>query len=241
MDILAAGAVVLFGALVRGATGFGFALVSVPLLTIFWAPLFATGVALVLDLVASAVLLRSGVMRHLVQRDFILIGISGTIGAVIGAFAITELPARPAAIVLNAAVLLSAIAVLARVRWRGLDHPAAALLVGLLTGMLIGAFAFGGTLLVAWLIAVGRTPQQTRALLTIVFALFGSLALVIRLALGALAEGTLTWALFLAPITVLGILAGTYVLRFIHPEIWKRGVAVLLIAFAVTGLAGAAG
>ncbi|MCF3932704.1 sulfite exporter TauE/SafE family protein [Acuticoccus sp. M5D2P5] len=239
MEFVAAGAIVFVAAFVRGATGFGFALVTVPLLTLFWSPLFATSVAILLDLVASGVLLRSGLLADLRRRDTILVAIGALAGAPVGVFAIAHLPAEPAAIALNIAVLLSALAALTRIRWEGIDRPAVVVAVGAATGLLVGAFAIGGTLLVAWLVAARRTPNEIRVLLAVIFAAVGVLALAMRVSLGAFPSGALTQALFLAPITALGILAGHHAVRFIHPEMWKRGVAVVLIMLALLGLVAA--
>lgn len=237
MDLAVAAVLVFAAAAVRGATGFGFALIAVPGLVLIWPLELATTVVLLLDLGATAVMLRSGALAALRRDDAVLLSFSGMVGAVLGVALLAAVPAGPMLAGLNVAILVSALAALLKIRARWIAHPLVAVLAGVSTGVMIGAYAVGGPLLVAWLIAARRTPAETRALLTVVFGLTDLTSLAVRLAVGVMPEGTAVAVLTLAPAMVLGILAGTQAFHRLHPETWKRGVAIFLLALAIFSIA----
>ncbi|MBO0902544.1 sulfite exporter TauE/SafE family protein [Jiella sonneratiae] len=239
LELLLAFLAVIVAAVVRGATGFGFSLVAAPLLSLLWPAEFATGIVLCLDLFATALLVRGGILAGLDRREAALVGSAGLVGAVAGVFALKALPAGPALIGLNVAVLVSALAALLRLRWRWLDSAGAAVAAGFLTGAMIGAFAVGGTLVVAWLMASRRTPDQARALLAVVFALTDTGSIALRAFLGLLPASSLTVMALLAPAVVAGIVLGKHVYGRISAEAWKRAVACLLIVLALASLSRA--
>lgn len=232
MDLALAAVIVAGAAVVRGAAGFGFALVAAPLLAFIWPPVFATSLVLLLDLVATVILVRSGVLRDVRRGDGWTVGGPALVGAVLGVLLIKNLPQDGARLGLDLAVLVSAMAVIFRVRMPVLGHPAMGAVIGLVVGALIGSFAIGGPLLLAWLVAAGRTPKETRGLLTLVFGLTDTLALGLRVALGVFPTEAATTGLLLTPVMAAGILAGGLVFHRAPAELWRRGVAILLILLA---------
>lgn len=237
MDILFALPIVIAAAFVRGATGFGFSLLAAPLFALFWPATFASTVVLVLDLAATGLLVRGGILAGLDWREAAVLGVAALVGALVGVLLLSLLPQRPALIGLNLAVLVSALAALFKVRWRWVDTRAAAIGASFLTGSMIGAFSVGGTLVVAWLMASGRSPAQARALLTIIFAVTDSGAIASRLAFGLFPTSSLTIILMLLPALAAGIYFGRRFYGRLSPEAWKRGVSALLVLLALVSLA----
>lgn len=237
LDLAAAAVLVFVSAAVRGATGFGFALIAAPGLVLFWSLDLATTIVLLLDLGATAVMLRSGALASIRWGDAALLSVSGMVGAAIGVALLSAVPAEPMLTGLNVAILVSALAALLKVEARWLGHPVVGVVAALGTGVMIGAYALGGPLIVAWMIAARRTPAETRALLTVVFGITDLTSLAARLAFGVLPPGAFATALALAPAMVLGILVGTQAFRRLHPETWKRAVALFLLALAIFSLA----
>lgn len=228
---------VFLAALVRGATGFGFALIAAPILSLVWPTATATSIVLLLDLVATALLMRGGALAGLDRREATITGAAALVGALAGVLLLKVLPEEPALLGLNLAVLVSALAALMRVRSRHLEGETAAAAAGFLTGAMIGAFSVGGTLVVAWLILAGRSPARSRALLTVVFALTDAGSLLLRVGLGVLPAEALGPAVALLPALALGLLAGHVGFRRLDAESWKRAVALVLVLLAVGSLA----
>jgi uncharacterized membrane protein YfcA len=236
LELALAALIVAGAALVRGAAGFGFALVAAPLLAFVWPPVFATSLVLMLDLVATAVLVRSGALAEVRRGDAWVVGVPGVIGAITGVLLIKNLPQDAARLGLDIAVLVSALAVICRVRAPALGHSAVGAVIGFVVGALIGAFAIGGPLLLAWLMAAGRTPKETRGLLTLVFGLTDGLSLGLRVVLGVFPMDAAVTGLILTPLMAAGILAGGLVFHRAPADLWRRGVALLLILVAGVSL-----
>lgn len=235
--ILAALAVTVFlAAAIRGATGFGFSLIAALALSTSYSAASASGIVLMLDLAATGLLMRGGALSGLDWREAVRLGLFALVGALAGVLVLSALPERPALIGLNLAVLVSALAALLKVRSRFLEGAAAAAIAAFLTGAMIGAFSVGGTLIVAWLIASGRSPARSIGLLTVVFAFTDTATLAFRLAFGVLPADTLMPTLVLLPIVALGIYAGRHLFGWLTPEGWKRLVAFILVALAVGSL-----
>ena len=236
--ILAALAVaVCLAAVVRGATGFGFSLIAAPLLSLNFTATNASTIVLILDLAVTGLLMRGGALAGLDRREAIHVGAYALIGALAGVVLLKFLPERPALIGLNLAVLVSALAALLKIRSTFLEGPVAAAIAGFLTGAMIGAFSVGGSLIVAWLIASGRSPARSRALLTVVFALTDSATLVFRAGFGVLPAESLMPTLLLLPLVALGVYAGQHLFTRLSAQAWKRLVAVILVALALGSLA----
>ncbi|MBP0617701.1 sulfite exporter TauE/SafE family protein [Jiella mangrovi] len=239
-DLIYALPIIVAAAVVRGATGFGFSLVAAPLLSLFWSPDFATGIVLCLDLAATVMLVQGGILAELERGDALLLGASALGGAVAGVFLLSALPHGPALVGLNLAVFVSALAAMRKVSWRWLDSRGAASGAGFLTGAMIGAFSVGGTLIVAWLMASRRSPGQSRALLTVVFAVTDIGAIAFRAGLGLFPASSLPAVVVMLPAVAAGIVVGRRLYGRISAETWKRAVAWLLMLLALSSLASMA-
>ncbi len=101
---------------------------------------------------------------------------------------------------------------------------------------MIGAFAVGGTLIVAWLVAAGRSPARSRAVLTVVFLATDVSTLLFRLGLGVIPAESFYASLMLFPPVALGIYAGHHVFARLSEAAWKRLVAMILVALALASL-----
>jgi uncharacterized protein len=232
VDLAIAALIVAGAALVRGATGFGFAIIAAPGLAFLWPTNLATSMVLVLDMIATAMIIRSGALKHLRIDDALLICCSALLGVVLGVMVIKDLPPETARLGLDLTVLVSAVAALLKFRAPVLGHWSVAIIVGILVGAMIGAFAIGGTLLLAWLMATDRDPKEMRALLTLAFGFSDTFSVILRVALGLFPLSALTHAALLAPVMILGIMVGSLAFHRLPAELWRKGVAVLLIFIA---------
>jgi len=236
LEFLAAALIVLVAAVVRGVTGFGFALVAALGFSALWPPELATPIVLLLELVVTVTLLRSGILADVDRRDLWLLCAGGAVGAIVGVLVVDLLPERAVKIGLDVAILASALAALLRVRLPGLGTAAATAAVGFVTGGVIAALAVGGPLVVAFLIAAGRAPAAIRATVTVYFGLTDGLGVASRVVLGTIPPEAWLWALGLCPVALLGVFAGVRVFAAADPVLWKRYVALFLMAVALAGV-----
>jgi uncharacterized protein len=163
------------GAAAQSVSGFGFALLVVPILTVVEGPrtavvaMTAVGVPLV---IGNAIRWR----HHVVVAIATLFVATALIGAPFGAFFLTNADERMLTAVVGIVVLGLTVAI-----WRGLRVPrgrATLATAGVVSGALATSVGTNGPPLAVALDAEGLEPEAFRATLQVVFALEGSIALI---------------------------------------------------------------
>lgn len=221
IDIVAV-LVVLAAGVLRGLTGFGFALVAAIGLGQIWEPGLVAPMVLLCEIALAVLLVGDNVLPHAErQRVLPLIG-GGVIGTAVGAFGFAALPADWLTPALDAAVLASAVAALVHVRAKWLDRVWIATLVGFLVGVLAAAFAVGGPFAVVWLIAIGAAPAAIRANLVLFFAVIDVAAVIMRWASVGFPPEALTRALWLLPVALAGAYLGGRLFTRVDALWWRR-------------------
>jgi uncharacterized protein len=227
-----AAVVVAIAGIVRGATGFGFALIAAIALSQVMPVAVVTPMLMLIELGLTATILWDGGAAALNLKRAAPLYIGGLFGVGLGVALFTTLSGPMLKIGLDAAVLVSAALALVHVRLPWLDRAWIAVIVGLLTGTAVGAFAVGGPIAVVWLLAIGAPPPYMRATLTVFFSGVDLLSIVGRLATGTFPREALIAALWLAPIGVAGTLVGGMIFRRLDPTHWRIGVAAFIVVAA---------
>jgi uncharacterized membrane protein YfcA len=238
---IAAGIAVLAGAALQSATGFGFALVSAPLLFAATAPERAVGLLIVLGLLVNVMTLGTeGRRPQPLVRDSLTILAWGIPGVAAGVLALRALDSTSLQIAVTLGVFAT-LAVRARARRRrdaGAGEPPrwAAPATGFVSGALTTSTNTAGPPVVLYMLARGATPVQTRDTLTttfIGFALLGGAAL----ALGGADAPAASGLAALVPAVVVGHLAGRPIFARIADRHYEPVLTAVLIATALAGLA----
>lgn len=226
---IAAALVVLAAGVLRGLTGFGFALVAAIGLGQIWAPGLVTPTVLLCEIVLAFALVGDNVLPHAEWRRVVPLTVGGLVGTAVGAYGFAALPAAWLTPALDLAVLASALAALVHVRLAKLDHTWIAALVGCLVGALVAAFAVGGPFAVVWLFAIGAAPPAIRANLVLFFAAIDVAAVIMRAATIGFPAEALTRALWLLPVALAGAYLGGRL--FVRVDaLWWRRIAAWSIA-----------
>jgi len=238
---IAAGVAVLAGAALQSATGFGFALVSAPLLFAATTPAHAVGLLIVLGLVVNLMTLGTEGRRPqpLVRESLVMLA-WGVPGVFAGVLLLNALGTT----VLQIGVTLGVFATLAvralarrRAAVPGAPPRWAAPAAGFASGALTTWTNTSGPPVVLYALTRGATPVQTRDTLTVTFIGFAILGLV------ALAVGGRDWVphadavAALVPAVVVGHVAGRPVFARIAEHRYEPVLTGVLIATALAGLA----
>jgi uncharacterized protein len=217
----------LLAACVQGYTGFGSALLAIPLLT-FYLPM-KTVVPLV---VLSGLVITAGLATRLWSKSALkrlpplLLGALPGIG--LGAWLLTALPAA----VLRAAVGIALLAyaafgLLARVRPRRL-HAAWAAFAGFTSGLLSAALGAGGPPVIVYTSLIDWKPDQIKAVLSLFFLTTSTLIVVVQGASGL--AGMQVYKHFAAalPGLLMGLYLGLRLSARVSPASYRRVVLVML-------------
>ncbi len=204
-QIAATGAVLLAAYVIRGITGFGSGLISVPLLALFLPLQFVVPLILLLDFTAS--LLIGGLHFKRVQWNEIGVLIPfGVVGVILGTTLLVQLPAEPMLLALAAFIFVFAVRSVLNLHGdkpasRGWAVPAS------LTGGTVGAlFGTGGPPYVIYLTHRIRDKSDLRANFSALFFIEGLTRIASFLVAGLLLSAKVWIAYVLALPVVLGAL-----------------------------------
>ncbi len=229
-------AMLFLAGLLRGFSGFGFAIAAMPLLSLLRPPAEVAPVVLLLQAAISMQGLRGAWgAADWPSLRWMLPG--AVMATPFGLAALALLPPAPVRLVI-AALVLATVAVLARgFRLAGSASPRAALGVGALAGLCNGLAAMPGPPVIAYYLAAPLRAGAGRAAMIVLF-LFTSLAGLVPLALlGRLGLESLVLAgLGVAPVWGGSALGAALYAR--SPEARYRRVALWMLA--ATGVAAAA-
>jgi len=142
-QIAASAAILVVAYFIRGITGFGSGLISVPLLALFMPLTFVVPVILLLDFTASIVI--GGVNRqHVRWREVLILIVPSVIGVVIGTHLLVNLAQAPMLIALAIFVFLFALKSLLNIHSDKPISQAWAVPAALTGGTVGGLFGTGG-------------------------------------------------------------------------------------------------
>jgi uncharacterized membrane protein YfcA len=236
MLLLLAFTIALVAAAVQAATGFGFALVSVPLLALATDARTAV-VASAIGGLATTITAAVRERGHVQWRNAGLLVVAAVLGMPTGLLVLRAAPERLLTVLIG--VVVAACALLL---WRGLRVPGsrpAIVGVGLLAGVLSTSTGTSGPPLVAALQAMELDPRTFRATLAATFTGTGIVGLVGFAAAGQVNLEVARVGLACVPAALLGWWVGNAVFHRIEPERFRRLVLMALV-IAGAGIAARA-
>lgn len=223
-------AVFALAAAAQAVTGFGSALVGVPLLAVVVDP-----VAAVVSVTAVAFVMTLGAVRrerhHVEGRAVRRFAMWGLVGLPLGLAALRLLP--PARLTLVMAVVLLVLVVLLAVGIRVPAGPVAQRVAGVSSGALLTSTGMNGPPLVVMFQAMGMAPRQFRATLQGVFCIQDLLAVVGFVVVGSFSRNALLLVVGGLAGMPLGWLLGDRVFHSLSPVVFRRVVLVVLALTAV--------
>lgn len=236
MLLLAVALAVIAGTAAQSVTGFGFALLVVPVLSVVADPQTAvvvmTSIGVPMTL-ANALRWR----RDLERRSFLVVTAAAFLGMPFGTLLLTRADERTLTLVVGVTVLAFTVAL-----WRGLELPpgrTTELTAGVASGALATSVGTNGPPLVVAFHATGMAPEPFRATLAAAFAVQGSVALATFWAAGLVdADVGRAWLVGI-PAAVVGALAGDRVFARMDRSRFRGGVLLMLAASGLLALVSA--
>ncbi len=230
-EIAALAGIAFLGSVIFGITGFGAALVTIPLATHLVPLPFALALFVLMDL-ANAFRIGFENPRNAVRAEWTRLVPAIFAGTVLGATLLVSLPRRAATVALGAFVLAFALYSL-------LSHPDArkvlaarwAWVAGLTGGITSTLFGAGGPPYAMYLSHRGLTKEQFRATLGLATLTSISLRTAAFFATGYLLDAKVwAYAAAIVPAGLAGLWAAGHIFRRISRTVLLRAVALMLLA-----------
>jgi uncharacterized protein len=231
-------------------TGFGFNLVSVPLLTLIYPPRFVVVLTLLLGICASGLLLlRREIRREVEWRVVRPLYLSSLAGMPLGVALLMWGPARLLKAAIAAVTAAFAILMLTRFRPRlaGFNFMAArrgsagwaldTIAVGFLSGVLSTSTSLNGPPVALYLMARGYAKNRFRGNM-VVYVFLATVTSVVLLALGgSITAPILSLAAKTAPVLIVGFFAGVAAVHGLSERHFEVAVLGFLALVGLLGLA----
>ena len=229
------GFVLLLASFIRGFSGFGFSAVFVAGATFVIEPSAAVPLAIAYEVLASIVQGHS--VRHEIRwADFRILLVAAIIGNPIGVLVLTTVDGDVLRAITLATLLLLTVGLLAGHSARIEPTPTLVFTVGVIAGVVNGATAMSGLVLVLAMSVAAISAAETRGTLVAYFFASNLVVLTTLLVVGELHDELFWRMLFGIPLLVIGIVAGSLTFRASSDAAFRRLTLVVLAAIAIVGL-----
>ena len=228
-------AVLGLAALVASVSGFGYALVAVPLLVVLLPPLQLLPVVLISWIPLALVLIAQS-WRHLNPRRLLRLLAGALLGAPVGLWLLSSLAEGTMRSVIGGITLLAAGSLVVRPGRPFAREGPPLLAAGLAGGIMGGASGISGPPIVLLGLKQGWEPRGFRVDLLCFFLLLHSSVAAGLGGMGLLSAGTLVLSLAVLPGVFLGFAAGMKLRRHIDAGMYRRLAVLLVVAGGIWAL-----
>ena len=232
---VAALAVALIAGLVRGFSGFGSALIYVPLIAAIYEPRIAALTLLIVDFVSSAPF-TIPLTRRCNWREVAPVSIAAICTIPLGVAALEYLD--PTILRWFIAALVTTLLIVLASGWRYSAPPTlpASIGVGLFAGFGSGAAQIAGPAAIIYWLGGPNSAQVIRANLMVYFAILAIVSGIIYYARGLFTADVLALSLLLGPIFIVAMAVGTYLFRGASDHGYRRVAYAIIALSAVVSL-----
>jgi uncharacterized membrane protein YfcA len=231
----AALAVALVAGLVRGFSGFGSALIYVPLMAAIYEPRIAALTLLIVDFVASAPFTLP-LTRRCNWREVAPVSLAAICTIPLGVAALEYLDPT----ILRWFIAILVIALLAALisGWRYRNAPTwpASVGVGLFAGLGAGAAQIAGPAAIVYWLGGPNSAAVIRANLMVYFAILAIVSAIAYYSRGLFTADVLVLSLLLGPIFIVAMAAGAYLFRGASDHAYRRVAYAIIALSAVVSL-----
>lgn len=227
--------VILVSGLARGFSGFGGALIFIPLASTAIGPQVAVPLLLVVDGIMTLGLIPPAIQRAN-RRDVGLMAVGALLGIPAGVYLLSRLD--PLAIRWSIVVIVAMLLALLVSGWRYHGRPSTPLtvLVGAVAGVLSGAAQIGGPPVVAYWLGGMIPAVVVRANIILYFAISTVFSAISYIWTGLITLEVLALALFVGPVYGAGLWLGGKMFGVASEETFRRICFALIAAAATAGM-----
>lgn len=221
--------------IIRGYSGFGFAMVAVTSISLVLPPIQVVPLVLILEVIASLRLVPQ-IWRDIDWYSLRWLLAGSFVATPLGVFLLSIIPAAPMRISISLMVLIGSILLLRGWAWRRMPGGSVILTAGVVSGVLNGAAAIGGPPVILLYLSSPAGVTVSRASIIAYFFGIDALGLAAASIQGLTTVKTLLMtAICLVPL-LSGIMLGSRLFLKIEKHSFRQHVLLLLIILSIAGL-----
>ena len=215
----------------RGFSGFGSALIFMPLASSIADPRLVAALLLIIDFVAAAPLL-PGAWQKADRKATSIMVFGALIGVPIGTYFLSRLEPVTTRWIISAFVFALLLLLLSGWRYRGKDHAAVSVGIGGVSGFCSGLAQTGGPPIVGYWLGRPIAPIVARANIVLFFGASDVFSMISYASTGLISRESLLLSLIVGPAYALGVAFGASLFGRASEKVF-RGICYALIATAV--------
>jgi hypothetical protein len=219
----------------RGFSGFGSALIFMPLASSLAAPRLVAALLLVIDFVAAAPLVPNA-WKHAERKATAVMVAGALVGVPVGTWFLSRLDPVTTRWIISGFVLALLLLLLSGWRYRGKDHPSLAVGIGGLSGFCSGLAQTGGPPIVGYWLGRPIEPAIARANILLFFGASDLFSAVSYALAGLITADALKLACLVGPVYAIGVWSGASLFGRASERLFRAICYALIAAAVVTGL-----
>ncbi len=224
----------LFAGIIRGFTGFALSAALMAILANFIAPIEMVAICLLLEIIASLVMMRDGAKNADMRVVWAMV-IGSVIGTPIGYFVLTNIDQETSRIVALCVITSLALLLFMKIKASILDGKAGPYIAGTGAGM-ANIASVGGMVAALYILARDRAASEMRGTLVmyLMISILGNI--IFQLLYGLLTVDAFKRAVLMTPFVICGIVFGSYFFQPSLQKYYKPVCLLVLIAICLAGL-----
>lgn len=214
----------------RGFSGFGAALIFMPLASSVASPRLVATLLLVIDFVSAAPLVPNA-WKDADRKATAFMAAGALVGVPIGTFFLTRLDPVTTRWIISGFVIVLLALLLSGWRYRGKDHPALSAAIGGVSGFGTGLAQTGGPPIVGYWLGRPIPPKVARANILLFFGASDIFSLISYALSGLITFDSLKLSLLVGPVYAIGVAFGALLFGRASERLF-RAISYALIAMA---------
>jgi uncharacterized membrane protein YfcA len=219
----------------RGFSGFGSALIFMPLASSMAAPRLVAALLLIIDFVAAAPLVPNA-WKHADRRATAVIVLGALVGVPIGTWFLSRLDSVTTRWIISAFVFALLMLLLSGWRYRGKGNPAVSIGIGGLSGFCSGLAQTGGPPIVGYWLGRPIPSVMARANSMLCFAASDFFSVVSYALAGLITADAIRFSFLVGPVYGIGVWFGASLFGRASESLFRAICYVLIAAAVVIGL-----
>jgi len=219
----------------RGFSGFGSALIFMPLASSMAAPRLVAALLLIIDFVA-ALPLAPNAWKHADRKATAVMVLGALIGVPIGTYFLSRLDPVTTRWIISAFVFALLILLLSGWRYRGKDYPVISVGIGALSGFCSGLAQTGGPPIVGYWLGRPIASAIARANILLFFAASDFFSAVSYALTGLITADAIRFSLLVGPVYAVGVGLGAALFGRASETLFRAICYALIAAAVIIGL-----
>src|SRR3982075_3755731 len=228
-------AIALVSGIARGFSGFGSALIFMPLASSIAAPRLVAALLLIIDFIGSAPLIPSA-WKQADRKATAIMVLGALVGVPIGTYFLSRLEPVTTRWIISTFVFALLLLLLSGWRYRGKDHASISIGIGGLSGFCSGLAQTGGPPIVGYWLGRPIASVIARANILLFFGASDFFSVISYALTGLITADAIRFSFLVGPVYALGVLLGASLFGRASEALFRTICYLLIAAAVVIGL-----